>query len=65
MYNGKIKETGFTKEIFENPKDDYTKHLLSSEPKKRSYYDKKGIFQEIILMLHLMIKVSGKIKFIN
>ena len=23
MYNGKIKETGITKEIFENPKDDY------------------------------------------
>ncbi|MCL7997280.1 ABC transporter ATP-binding protein [Brucella sp. 21LCYQ03] len=33
MSKGKIVETGPTKEIFENPQHDYTKHLLAAEPK--------------------------------
>jgi microcin C transport system ATP-binding protein len=33
MTNGEIVETGPTAEIFGNPQHDYTKHLLSAEPK--------------------------------
>lgn len=33
MSKGKIVEAGPTKEIFENPQHDYTKHLLAAEPK--------------------------------
>lgn len=33
MTKGKIVEHGPTKEIFENPQHDYTKHLLAAEPK--------------------------------
>jgi microcin C transport system ATP-binding protein len=33
MHHGRIVEHGATKEIFGNPKDDYTKHLIASEPK--------------------------------
>ena len=33
MTHGKIVEQGPTKEIFDNPKHDYTKHLLSAEPR--------------------------------
>jgi microcin C transport system ATP-binding protein len=33
MTNGEIVETGPTKEIFDNPQHDYTKHLLAAEPK--------------------------------
>ena len=33
MHQGKIVEHGKTKDIFEHPKDDYTKHLIASEPK--------------------------------
>ena len=33
MTNGRIVETGPTKEIFGNPKHDYTRHLLAAEPK--------------------------------
>ncbi|MEX3011060.1 ABC transporter ATP-binding protein [Hoeflea sp. TYP-13] len=32
MTNGEIVETGPTKDIFENPQHDYTKHLLAAEP---------------------------------
>jgi len=61
MYNGKIKETGDTKEIFENPKDDYTKHLLSSEPKERDlFYDKNG--KNIITGKDLNITFNTKVK---
>ena len=61
MYNGKIKETGFTKEIFENPKDDYTKHLLSSEPEERDlYYDKNG--RSILSGYNLNVTFNTKVK---
>ncbi|WOC15937.1 ABC transporter ATP-binding protein [Pseudochrobactrum sp. MP213Fo] len=33
MHQGKIVETGKTEDIFTNPQHDYTKHLLSAEPK--------------------------------
>ncbi|KXF79022.1 microcin ABC transporter ATP-binding protein [Paramesorhizobium deserti] len=33
MTKGKIVEAGPTKEIFENPQHEYTKHLLAAEPK--------------------------------
>ena len=32
MYKGRIVEENSTREIFENPKDDYTKELLASIP---------------------------------
>ena len=35
MTQGKIVETGPTKEIFANPQHDYTRHLLAAEPKGR------------------------------
>ncbi len=70
MYNGKIKETGFTKEIFENPKDDYTKHLLSSEPKERDlYYDKNGRSilsgDNLNVTFNTKVKVSGRNKVLS
>ena len=65
MYNGKIKETGITKEIFENPKDDYTKHLLSSEPEERDlHYDKNGRSilsgENLDVTFNTKVKVSGR-----
>ncbi|MGA9442730.1 MAG: ABC transporter ATP-binding protein [Methyloceanibacter sp.] len=33
MHQGAIVERGTTKDVFEHPKDDYTKHLIASEPK--------------------------------
>ena len=33
MHEGKIVEKGPTRDIFEKPQDEYTKHLLASEPK--------------------------------
>ena len=70
MYNGKIKETGFTKEIFESPKDDYTKHLLSSEPKERDlYYDKNGRSilsgDNLNVTFNTKVKVSGRNKVLS
>ncbi len=70
MYNGKIKETGMTKEIFENPKDDYTKHLLSSEPEERDlYYDKNGRSilsgDNLNVTFNTKVKVSGKNKVLS
>jgi len=67
MYNGKIKETGDTKEIFENPKDDYTKHLLSSEPKERDlFYDKNGkniiTGEDLNITFNTKVKVRGRNK---
>jgi microcin C transport system ATP-binding protein len=35
MTGGKIVETGPTKEIFDNPRHEYTRHLLTAEPKGR------------------------------
>ena len=70
MYNGSIKETGKTKEIFENPKDDYTKHLLSSEPEERDlYYDKSGrsilAGDNLNVTFNTKVKVSGKNKVLS
>ena len=70
MYNGKIKETGITKEIFENPKDDYTKHLLSSEPEERDlYYDKTGRSilsgENLNVTFNTKVKVSGRNKVLS
>ena len=70
MYNGKIKETGITKEIFENPKDDYTKHLLSSEPEERDlHYDKNGRSilsgDNLNVTFNTKVKVSGKNKVLS
>ena len=70
MYNGKIKETGITKEIFENPKDDYTKHLLSSEPKERDlHYDKNGRSilsgENLNVTFNTKVKVSGRNKVLS
>ena len=36
MRHGEIVETGFTEQIFSAPKNDYTKMLISSEPKGRA-----------------------------
>ena len=36
MNNGKIVESGKTREIFSNPKDDYTKFLLNAQSLKLS-----------------------------
>ena len=70
MYNGKIKETGITKEIFENPKDDYTKHLLSSEPEERDlHYDKNGRSilsgENLDVTFNTKVKVSGRNKVLS
>ena len=70
MYNGKIKETGITKEIFENPKDDYTKHLLSSEPEERDlHYDKNGRSilsgDNLNVTFNTKVKVSGRNKVLS
>ena len=70
MYNGKIKETGITKEIFENPKDDYTKHLLSSEPEERDlHYDKnrRSILsgENLNVTFNTKVKVSGRNKVLS
>ncbi|MEE8222698.1 MAG: ABC transporter ATP-binding protein [Alphaproteobacteria bacterium] len=35
MHQGKIVEQGPVADIFDNPQDDYTKHLLAAEPKGR------------------------------
>ena len=32
MRYGKIVERGYTEEVFSNPKHEYTKHLINSEP---------------------------------
>ena len=70
MYNGSIKETGKTKEIFENPKDNYTKHLLSSEPEEKDlYYDKSGrsilAGDNLNVTFNTKVKVSGKNKVLS
>ena len=67
MYNGDIKETGNTKEIFNNPQDDYTKHLLSSEPEERElYYDKNGkniiTGKDLNITFNTKVKVAGRNK---
>ena len=70
MYNGKIKETGITKEIFENPKDDYTKHLLSSEPEERDLHDDKNgrsilSGENLNVTFNTKVKVSGRNKVLS
>ena len=61
MFNGEIKETGNTKEIFKNPQDDYTKHLLSSEPEERElFYDKNG--KNIITGKNLNITFNTRVR---
>ena len=61
MFNGEIKETGNTKEIFKSPQDDYTKHLLSSEPEERElFYDKNG--KNIITGKNLNITFNTKVR---
>lgn len=41
MHNGIIEEIGTAKELFENPKAEYTKHLLSTRPKFGQHYTKQ------------------------
>ena len=67
MFNGEIKETGNTKEIFKNPKDDYTKHLLSSEPEERKlFYDKNGkniiTGKDLNITFNTKVRVAGRNK---
>ena len=67
MYNGDIKETGNTKEIFNNPQDDYTKHLLSSEPEERElFYYKNGkniiTGKDLNITFNTKVKVAGRNK---
>ena len=70
MYNGDIKETGNTKEIFNNPQDDYTKHLLSSEPEERElFYDKNGkniiTGKDLNITFNTKVKVAGRNKILS
>jgi len=70
MYNGEIKETGDTKEIFNNPQDDYTKHLLSSEPEERDlFYDKNGkniiTGKDLNITFNTKVKVAGRNKILS
>ena len=37
MFNGKIVEEGLTEQVFEDPKDDYTKRLLAAIPSMHGY----------------------------
>jgi peptide/nickel transport system ATP-binding protein len=67
MYDGEIKETGDTKEIFNNPQDNYTKHLLSSEPEERDlFYDKNGkniiTGKDLNITFNTKVKVAGRNK---
>ena len=67
MFNGEIKETGNTKEIFKNPQDDYTKHLLSSEPEERDlFYDKNGkniiSGKDLNITFNTKVRVAGRNK---
>ena len=67
MFNGEIKETGNTKEIFNNPNDDYTKHLLSSEPEERDlFYDKNGkniiTGKDLNITFNTKVRVAGRNK---
>ena len=67
MFNGEIKETGNTKEIFKNPQDDYTKHLLSSEPEERNlFYDKNGkniiTGKDLNITFNTKVRVAGRNK---
>ena len=67
MFNGEIKETGNTKEIFKNPRDDYTKHLLSSEPEERDlFYDKNGkniiTGKDLNITFNTKVRVAGRNK---
>ena len=70
MYDGEIKETGDTKEIFNNPQDDYTKHLLSSEPEERDlFYDKNGkniiTGKDLNITFNTKVKVAGRNKILS
>ena len=67
MFNGEIKETGNTKEIFKNPQDDYTKHLLSSEPEERDlFYDINGkniiTGKDLNITFNTKVRVAGRNK---
>lgn len=49
MYHGELKESGPTKEVFEQAKDPYTKGLLACRPNPDTHYKRLPLVQDFIL----------------
>lgn len=49
MYQGELKESGLTKQIFEQPKDPYTKGLLACRPNPNTHFKRLPLVQDFIL----------------
>lgn len=49
MYHGELKESGPTKQVFEQAKDPYTKGLLACRPNPDTHYKRLPLVQDFIL----------------